>query len=691
MRNLFLLFLPIVFSHLMHAQTFSGTGGAIPSNGTAKYFTLEPGSLGASTLDTNYGVLNVCINITHPNDADLSIALVAPDGTQVMLANGIGGDGNNFTNTCFDDRASSSIAKGSAPFYGSFRPAQYLGTVNNGQTGYATWSLKVQDLNPGANSGSLTSWTLSFGVHATGPFMLTSSNLPIVVINTFGQEIPDDPKIPANLKIYHHPSGARNYLTDTPEYDGPSGFELRGSSSQSFPKKSYGFESWDPLGNSVDTSFLGMPAESDWILNANYTDKSLMRNSISYQIWQNMGHYATRYHFVEVILNGEYQGVYIFSEKIKRDKNRVDIAKLDPNENTGDAVTGGYIFKIDKQTGSGGDGWASSYPPSAGTSGQSIYFLYDYPKDVDISTQQKSYIQTYVNAFETALKGSEFSDTSNGFRKYAVESTFIDYFLVNELSKNVDGYRLSTFVNKEMDSRGGKLHMGPVWDYDIAWHNANYCGGDVVSGWAYQFPCPDDYWQVPFWWSRLLQDPIYKDHLKCRYLYLRQNILSNAWFDNYLDSISNQLGEAQVRNFYTWPILGIYVWPNPYPYATTYEGEVAGLKSYIHNRLAWLDAFMPGTCTTTFSVNNKQAENSFDIYPNPVSDLLNIEFQISQRTHIRASVFNQLGVALTTANIGTKSPGEWHETIDMSKYPAGVYLLRITMNDKTYSKRYIKI
>jgi hypothetical protein len=98
---------------------------------------------------------------------------------------------------------------------------------------------------------------------------LTSSDLPIVEIDTHGQSIPDDPKIPAGLKIYNKGAGQRNYLTDVPEFDGYSGIELRGSSSQSFPKKSYGFESWDALGNSIDTSFLGMPTESDWILNAN--------------------------------------------------------------------------------------------------------------------------------------------------------------------------------------------------------------------------------------------------------------------------------------------------------------------------------------------------------------------------------------------------------------------------------------
>jgi len=529
------------------------------------------------------------------------------------------------------------------------------------------------------------------GPGATGPLVFNSSNLPIVMIDTYGQTIPDEPKIPAGLKIFNKGPGIRNYITDMPEYAGRAGIEIRGSSSQMFPKKSYGFESWDASNNSIDTSYLGMPSENDWILNANYTDKSFLRNVMAYQVWWNMGHYATRYHFVELVLNGQYQGIYIFSEKIKRNSNRVDIAKLKPDQNTGDQLTGGYIFKIDKQTGSGGSGWTSSYPPPAHPDGQTIFFQYEYPKETDITTQQKSYIQSNVYDFETALSNQDFVDTTNGFRKYAVESTFFDYFLVNELSKNVDGYRLSTFLNKERDSKGGKLRMGPVWDYDIAWHNANYCGGDVTSGWAYQFPCPNDYWQVPFWWSRLLQDPLYKSHLKCRWLYLRQNILSNAWFDNYIDSISGQLMEAQERNFITWPILGIYVWPNPAPFPTTYQGEVDALKTWMHNRLTWLDANMPGTCETTFNVNYAQASDEISIYPNPVSADLNVDYQTFKRTQVEITIINQQGSVLHPANTITRSAGEWTETLDMSSYTPGVYMLWLTMDGKLYSKRFIKI
>ena len=479
--------------------------------------------------------------------------------------------------------------------------------------------------------------------------------------------------------------------TDSLNYQGYAGIELRGSSSQMFPKKSYGFETWDVFGQQIDTSLLGMPSESDWILNANYSDKTLCRNILAYQTWMNMGHYATRYRNVELVLNGEYMGVYILSEKIKRDKNRVNIAKLKPDQNTSDEVTGGYILKIDKSTGSGGDGWVSPFPPPVNPDGQTIYIQYDYPKSEDITDPQKSYIQSYVTTFETVLNGPNFADTTTGYRKYTDEASFFDYFLANEVSKNVDGYRLSTFFHKERDSKGGKIRMGPVWDYDIAWHNANYCGGDLSTGWAYQFPCPDDFWQVPFWWARLLQDPLYTSHLKCRWLMLRNTSLSNAYFNNFIDSLASQLDEAQTRNFVKWPILGTYVWPNPWPFPATYADEISSLKSWINDRLAWLDTNMPGTCYTMGENELVGKQPEIEVYPNPASTQLSINSSQSATGKMKLEIVSQSGATLISVDGGTRTPGSYTDQLNIENLSPGVYLLRITLNGITINRKVVKM
>jgi len=681
----------LLCTQLLSSQTFSGSGGILSNDGNANYFPVTASNL-PFNLGEVFGLETVCIRITHTYDYELEIKLIAPNGQTVLLTSGNGGSGDNYYVTCFNDFAPDPVTGGTAPFNGTYKPEGVLGSVNNGQDGNGTWQLYVKDIVPNNNNtGYMIGWDITFGYNPGPTFHFNSSNLPIVVINTRGQVIPDDPKIPVDMAIIDNGPGQRNFITDPSTYLGTVGIEVRGSSSQSFPKKSYGMEIWDVFGQAVDTSLFGMPSESDWILNANYTDKTFCRNVLAYQTWMNLGHYATRYKFVEVVINEEYQGIYIFSEKIKRDNNRVDIAKLMPEDISGDEVTGGYILKVDKSTGSGGDGWVSPFPPPVNPSGQTIFIQYEYPKSEEIVPEQEVYIQDYVTTFESVLEGPGFADPETGFRKYAQELTFIDYFLVNEISKNVDGYRLSTFFHKEKDSKGGKLRMGPVWDYDIAWHNADYCGGDLLTGWAYQFPCAYDYWQVPFWWGRLLQDPLYASHLKCRWLELRSNYLSNAWFNSYIDSVATALDEAQFRNFYTWPILGIYVWPNPWPYPETYAEEISSLKTWLNNRLNWIDQNLPGTCYTVGNQETGKISHDTKVFPNPASTGFTVEYLLAEPGSVKLELLSHDGKRMAQIEKQGLSAGTQQEFLDISALSPGVYLLRISMNGNTVFHKVVKL
>ncbi len=345
--------------------------------------------------------------------------------------------------------------------------------------------------------------TLSLGLFlAFSSFCLFSqfegSDIPLVVIEPNGGfPIPDEPKMKAYMKIIDHGIGGWNSPTDAGnKYSGPIGIEIRGAYSSTLPQKSYGFEARNPYGETISVPLLGMPEENDWILLANYNDKSFLRNALAGNIFRQMGYYAPRTVHCEVMVNGEYKGIYVLTEKIKRDPNRLDIAKLESHENSGDEVTGGYIFKTDYY--GADDSWESNYAPAT-RPGKKVHFVYVYPKADEITEAQKSYIQGYVDSFEEVLHGPDFKDWVSGYRAFLDVNSFRDYFILSELTRNVDAYKKSRFLSKDKESKGGRIHSGPPWDYDWAWKDIWDCHmftNTDGSGWAYQVnDC--DVWPTP--------------------------------------------------------------------------------------------------------------------------------------------------------------------------------------------------
>ena len=518
----------------------------------------------------------------------------------------------------------------------------------------------------------------------------TSSNLPIIVINTNGQAIVDDPKITADMGIIFNSGNARNNLTDSfYHYNGKIGIEIRGQSSQMFPMKSYGIELRTVAGASDEKSLFGLPKEADWVLYAPYTDKTLMRNFLAYTMSREMGHWAANCRFVEVIVNGDYKGVYIFMERIKRGSGRVNIAKMAATDISGDAVTGGYIFSLDKEP----NGWFSSYPTPQSPTNNKRQFSYVYPKPENMVPEQQAYLKSYVDSFENVLSSSNFQDPAIGVRQFADIPSFIDYFIVNEVSRNVDGYRLSSYFFKDRNSRNRKIFAGPVWDYDLSFRNADYCSGSLVNGWAYQFNyvCPGDgAGLIPFWWNRFMQDTAFTATLRCRWKELRTGSLNEIRFTKLIDSVVELLGEAQARHFQRWQILGKYVWPNPQPIASSYTMEINYLKDWINNRLIWLDGNMPnsGACYDMPPVVLE--DFAVSIAPNPVQGTailkviskFNVEVQI-QVTDMKGRL---MGVQKAMLNIGINTL-----PLNTGGWTAGVYNLTLTTaNGNKVSKRIIK-
>jgi len=521
---------------------------------------------------------------------------------------------------------------------------------------------------------------------------LTSSNLPIIIINTNGQSIVDDPKITADMGIIFNGENVRNNVADPyNHYNGKIGIEIRGQSSQMFPMKSYGIELRDALGGSFEKSLFGMPKEADWVLYAPYTDKTLMRNFLAYTMSNELGRWAAHCRFVEVVVNGDYKGIYVFMERIKKGSGRVNIAKIGNTDVTGDAVTGGYIFSLDKEP----NGWFSSYTTPNSTNNGKRQFSYVYPKPENIVQAQKNYIKSYVDSFENALATPTFQDKTSGVRKFADLSSFIDYFIVNEVSRNVDGYRLSTYLYKDRDSKNRKIFAGPAWDYDLAFRNANYCEGSNISGWAYQFNnvCPGDgAGLIPFWWERLMLDTAFVSDLRCHWKEVRQTTISNEHLNHIIDSIAALTNEARQRHFQRWPILGQYVWPNPNPIPTSYSGEITALKEWITNRLSWIDHNIPnaGACEDSQDIVNENLEVS--IYPNPNNGIdVTIKIKTKDRQTIYLNVFDGIGHLVHTQSINAVPVSNFITIEGAKKWQTGIYYFVFVNKDgEKISKKVMK-
>lgn len=475
----------------------------------------------------------------------------------------------------------------------------------------------------------------------------TSSNLPIIIIDTKGKAIFDEPKVPAEMKIINNGKGKTNNLTDKPtDYNGLIGIELRGSSSQMWPKKPYGFELQDAKGNAVNASIFGFPPESDFTLFASYNERSLMHAVLAFKLAREIFPYASRTQYVELVLNGEYQGIYVVMERIKRDVNRVNISNLREEDIKGDELTGGYIIKIDKPTGSNLGSWTSQYSNSTLNPTKKTTYFYEAPKS--INNFQKAYIKAYIDSVENAIQAPNFADPRLGYRKFINTSSFVKMMVLNEVTKNIDGYRISSFFYKDKNSKDGRLNCGPPWDYDFSFGMPDYCEAWTTFNFVFNnfnTICSSDNWQIPFFWNRLVQDKTFYDELKTEYTFQRlKGALRLERIKAHVDSMKTQLQEAQVRNFQKWQILGRYDWPNK-TFPATWEGEVAEIMPWVEARLNWIDRqWLDPSLVGQITSNEDDIESTgLKIYPNPVSERFTVEFYSSKAQKIKLLISDELG------------------------------------------------
>ena len=451
------------------------------------------------------------------------------------------------------------------------------------------------------------------------PVQISESILPIFKINTFGQGIQDENRIRAELGIINNPEGMINHVQDTfTDYHGWINMEIRGESSTMFPKKSYSFETQDSTGANNNVSLLGFPEENDWILYAPFSDKTLIKNVLSMHLARIAGRYASRTSYVELFINEEYKGLYVLMEKIKRDKGRVDIATLNPEDITGDQLTGGYIIRVDKIDPNDYPPW-QAYPQLPLYNEDIVNYEYYDPDGWELQPEQQDYIRGFMRKFEFALSGTDFIDQENGYRAYIDMGSFVDYFILMELSKNIDAYIFSTYLYKDRDSKGGKLNMGPVWDFNIGFGNLDYNEmATRTSGWMY-----DEDYRI-YWYRRMMKDYVFRNQLSCRWHDLRSGPYSDDNIFGFIDSLVSSIKEPIVKNYQRWPVLDTYVWPNSF-IGMTYDAEVQFLKSWLKQRLLWMDTNIPFTCITGIT----PAISDITAFPNPFNHAITFNSKFS--------------------------------------------------------------
>ncbi len=398
-----------------------------------------------------------------------------------------------------------------------------------------------------------------------------SSDLPIVVVTTFDRDIGAGAFADADIVVLDRGSDGRAMLLDEPVLSSLAGVKLRGSSTQSRPKRAYSVEIRDLKDADRDVEFLGMPAESDWILYAAFNfDRALMRNAFIYEISNQMGVYAPRTRFCEVFVAARgqpvsmshYVGVYSVIEKIKRGEDRVDIDRLRPGDVTEPAISGGYIVKIDRLD-----------PGDRGFNAGGRTLAYVEPKESDVLKvpAQVEWIAGFFDAFKATLDSPEFADPVGGYHQFIDVDEWIDHHLLNAFTKNPDGLALSTYLHLP---REGKLAMGPIWDFDRAMGPDDDGRALSPAGWTHYFSI--------LWWNRLFQDPAFEDRWWTRWFELRDSFFTVTNMHGVIDRFAAEIAEAQVRNFQRWP--GLVAEDGGW------ESEVEQLRVWVAERLLWIDS-----------------------------------------------------------------------------------------------------
>lgn len=422
----------------------------------------------------------------------------------------------------------------------------------------------------------------------------TSSNLPIVIINTDNNPITNQPfqivdnvRVLGTMKLIKRPDGSTNFTSDinTPSYlnyNGRIDIETRGSTSQSLDKKPYGFSTKlaDNVSNN-NVSLLGMPSENDWILNSFAFDASYMRDYLNYSLYSQLGNYSSRSFYCEVVINGDYKGLYLLQEKLKEDSNRINILDILPQDTTGEALTGGYITKADKINGTDVVAWSMF-----NNSNDEVKFIHEFPDQASIVTVQHNYIK---NQFLNLDAQTNNTSILNGYPSIIDIPTFIDFMLLSEFTSNVDSYKFSTYFHKD---RMGKLRAGPIWDYNLTYGNDLFHWGFDRSKFnVWQFSNGDN--EGPNFFKNLFSNSTFKCYLSKRWNEVIQSgkPLNQSIINTFIDNTTTIINDAANRDSQRW-----------FNSNANLSTKTLAIKNFIIQRTTWMTNNL-GSFTACNNVN----------------------------------------------------------------------------------------
>lgn len=335
-------------------------------------------------------------------------------------------------------------------------------------------------------------------------------------------------------------------------YENVSGdMKIRGrghSTWENHPKKPY------QLKFDTETEVLGMIEARKWIFLAEHSDKTLIRNSLAFE----MGHlsnmeWTPQYVFSEVFINDDYKGTYNLCEKVEAGPNRVNI---------GD---NGFLCEIDTP---------SHLDPDDIFFNSTKFTIQIKEPETTNGSEEYNYIRDLIIEFEDVLYSDNFKDQTNGYQKYIDVASFVDWYLINEISKNLDSKSYSSMYFSHIP--GGKIKMGPIWDFDLSFGNVNYTECEFVDTW---------WTKRHAWFKRLFEDPYFLQKVRERFAYYKEN---QSYLLEFIDTKAEQLHYAQQENDQRWDIYGNYIWPNPVVF-DTYEEDLDYLKNWFTERMKWLD------------------------------------------------------------------------------------------------------